>query len=508
VRPLRLSDIVTAMGGRRVGDPDDRTPRAIGNRESGLGSRQSGCPILDFGFPTPDSRFPTPDSQFLTGVSIDTRTLEPGEVFVALRGDRFDGHDFVDEALTSGAAAVIVDDERALPRDGRRLAVPFVLVTDTVEALGRLAASYRSTLGGLSATIIAVTGSNGKTTTKEMIFQALSSRGPAVRSIRSFNNHIGVPLTVLSIEETHRWAVLEMGTSAPGEIRALAAIARPDVGLVTNVAETHLAGLGSRDGVARAKGELIHALPAAGTAVLNIDDSLCAGLAALTNGRVIFFGRSRAADVFATDIRETADGVSFRLNDRRPVRLRVLGEHNALNAAAAIAVCRRLGLAEDEIAAALERLSGVPLRLRIRRGGGVTVLDDTYNANPQSMRGALGSLTHLPCEGRRVLVCGDMRELAAASKALHRDLGSRVAATEIHLLITVGEEAQTVGEAAAAAGFPADAVHHAESTADAVALVPALLEPGDLVLVKGSRAMRLERVVEALVETEPKRAAG
>ena len=391
MRAMRVSEIVAATGGRCLGEAD---------------------------------------GALLRGVSTDTRTLRPGEAFVALKGERFDGHDFVPAALAAGAAAVVAEDRREIRRAALESRVPFVLVDDTTLALGRMAVAYRRALDG--TTVVAVTGSNGKTTTKEMIYRALSRRGPVVRSVRSFNNHVGVPLTLFSVEPGHRWAVLELGTNAPGEIAALAEMARPHIGVVTNIAETHLAGLGDREGVARAKGELVAALPADGCAVLNRDDPLCANLARLTEARVVFFGRDPAADVFVTDIRPTGEGISFRLNGRRLVRLRVLGEHNALNAAAAVAVCRRLGLSEEEVVSALEAFSGVPKRLRVRRRGGVTILDDTYNANPGSMQGALGVLAGFPCRGRRVMVCGDMRELGAASRRLHRDLAGNVGEGAFH----------------------------------------------------------------------------
>jgi UDP-N-acetylmuramoyl-tripeptide--D-alanyl-D-alanine ligase len=434
----------------------------------------------------------------VTGVSTDTRTLKPGDLFVALSGERFDGHDFIPAALSAGAAALLVRSDRATARPAGADAVPVIAVSDTVRALGDLARAYRRLF---NVTVLGITGSNGKTTTKEMIVRVLSAGGRSrevLGSVKSYNNHVGLPLTLFGLTAAHRCAVLEMGTSAPGEIRRLAEIAGPDLGVVTTVSDTHLAGLGSREGVARAKSELIQALPADGTAILNGDDPLVAAMARLATGRVIRFGRTPESDVFVADVRETEGGVTFRLNGRRLVRLKTVGAHNALNAAAAVAVCRRLGLAEDAIVSALEGFTAPPMRLSLVVVRGVRILDDVYNANPQSMRGALATLAGLPCSGRRVFVCGAMRELGERSEALHREVGGAAAQAGVHLLVTVGDEAAPVGAGAAAAGLASQNAHHCGSTDEAAALLPTLVREGDLVLIKGSRAMALERVVGAL----------
>jgi len=429
----------------------------------------------------------------VTSVVTDSREAVQGSLFVALRGERADGHDFVLEAFSRGAVAALVERPVGAVPEG----VGLIAVEDAVAALGDLARYYRR---GLSVTVVAVTGSNGKTTTKEMIAHLLGPSGEVVKAPKSYNNFVGVPLSIFSISPRTDFAVLELGTSAPGEIARLAAIAQPHIGLITNVGPTHLEGLGSVAGVARAKGELLDALPVDGTAVLNWDDDWCRRLAQRATTKVITFGLSPEADVFAAEVVRWEDGLRFLLNGRCEVHLPVPGIHNLLNALAAAAVCRRLGLSREQVA---ERFRGFRLpamRFEEVDVGGVTVINDAYNANPVSMSAALAEFSRRPAEGRRLFVAGDMKELGPESARYHRELGLRAAACDLDGLFAVGEFADEVAAGAVAGGFPAEAVFTFATVEELVAGLAERVQPEDLVLLKGSRAVGLERVVEGLRE--------
>jgi len=427
----------------------------------------------------------------ITGVSTDSRGTQPGDLFFALKGERFDGHDFVRDAFSRGAAAAVV----SRPVAGLEPHHYCIMVPDTIRALGDLARFCRRRWGG---TVIAITGSNGKTTTKDMVHHILAGERRARKAQHSFNNHIGVPLTIFALEADDKYAVLEMGTSAPGEIARLAEIAEPDVGVVTNVAPTHLQDLGSVRGVAVEKGALVAALRAEGMAVLNGDNVWCRRMARDCRARVVTFGFGRGATTRVVALEWLEWGTRFRTKDGAVFELVVPGRHNVLNALAAIAVGRELGLTDAEMAERLRTFELPPMRLARRDVGGITLINDAYNANPASMEAALDVYAALPVRGRRFVVFGDMLELGRRSRRLHEDLGARVAQARLDGLWTVGEESRWTAVAARAHN-PALRVQEARHLEEAAIQILSVLMPGDAVLIKGSRRMNLDRLLDLLV---------
>jgi UDP-N-acetylmuramoyl-tripeptide--D-alanyl-D-alanine ligase len=430
----------------------------------------------------------------VTGVSIDSRTLGVGEAFFAIRGYRLDGHAFLGEAAGRGAACLVVHSLH----DDVPANVPLVLVEDTTKALGRLAAYHRARF---SIPVVAVTGSNGKTTAKELIAGVLGTRWQVLKPSASFNNQWGLPLTLLKLAPEHEAVVVELGTNRPGEIAHLAGLARPTVGVVTNVAAVHTEFLGSLDGVREEKAGLVRAVPADGWVVLNADDARVAGLTRDAAARVITYGRAATAQVRAVgDAVEAARGVTFALEAggaRATVTLALAGRHNVLNALAAAAVGVALGVPLEAIARGLAEAQPVAGRCVWRAAGQVRILDDTYNANPVSLRAALETVAAGRGAGRLVVVLGDMLELGAITEEAHRDAGRAAVAAGADELVGVGRSALWAVEAARGAGLAQ--AHHATTFEDTVAHLLKRLVPGDTVLVKGSRGMRLERVVDALV---------
>ena len=432
------------------------------------------------------------------GISTDSRRIEEGELFVALSGERYDGHDFVRDAFGRGAVAAVVSRQVRLPEATADR--PLLEVPDTREALGRLAAWYRRRWAG---TVVAVTGSNGKTTTREMIHAALAGTMRVKRSPESFNNAVGVPLTIFQVSTDDQVLVVEMGTSAPGEIALLTDMAQPNVAVITNVAETHLAGLGDVAGVAKEKANVLGALGQTGTAVLNADDAWFGWLAAHHTGPVVTFGRCAKAMVCATNVRRAPPGFRFHATDGVEVTLRVPGEHNVANALAALAVAQALGADAASAAEGLGRFRLPPMRFTMHRSAGVLVINDAYNANLRSMQAAIRELNALHVAGRKIMVCGDMLELGPDSGRLHRMLGESIAQSRVDLLLAVGERAADVAEAAKADRRTRREVYHLPSVEQAAERIVGVVREGDAVLVKGSRGMRLERVVEALCRREP-----
>lgn len=458
-------------------------------------------------------------SAAFVGVSTDSRTIRPAELFVPLAGERFDGHRFLLRALEAGGGGFVfgwTGDQTIEQRwaglglpwpltvDGRR---PFaVAVPDTLAALQRLAAAYRRRF---NLPVVGVTGSVGKTSTKDLIAAVLRTRWRTVATHGNLNNEIGLPLTVFGLDHTTEAACFELGMRGLGQIRALAAIVRPTVGVVTNVGDTHLELLGTRENIARAKAELIEALPADGVAVLNADDPRVAAMESLSRALVVRYGFLRAgerpADRRLTVAGEGVEsygvhGVGFTavLEDRRcSVRLATPGVHNAGNALAAFAVGLALGLEPEEIVAGLAkaRLSG--MRLSVGRGsGGFLLINDAYNASPASVRAALDLLAESRGEGAVVAVLGDMRELGKRAEEAHRRIGEYAAALGVDRLVGVGPLAALAVRSARAAGLTqAQAYDTTEAAAEALA---AVLGPADVVLVKGSRAMHMEDVVRRL----------
>lgn len=430
------------------------------------------------------------------GISTDSRLVRAGNLFVALKGERADGHDFAREALAKGAAGLLVS------RRVEGLAIPegrfAVLVEDTLLALGDLAGAYRA---AFDIPVIGVTGSVGKTTTKDLIAAVLESRWNTLKSEGNYNTDLGLPLTLFKLEPGHGACVLEMAMRGLGEIARLAAIARPRVGVITNIGVTHLELLGTVENIASAKGELLEALPPDGVAVLNGDDPWLGRLAAGARSRVIYYGLAESWDFRAEDIRPEALGVtSFTLvtpAGKQVVSLQLPGRHNVINAVAAAAVGTALGLTPEEIRRGIEAARPAGMRMEIRKGQGLLIINDTYNASPASTRAALVALRDL-ARGRRVAVLGNMLELGEYALQGHREVGAAAVENGVDLLVTVGELARYAGEEARVKGLLPRQVVNCADNHEAIACLGELLARGDTVLVKGSRGMRMEQIVEAL----------
>jgi UDP-N-acetylmuramoyl-tripeptide--D-alanyl-D-alanine ligase len=435
----------------------------------------------------------------VTGVTTDSRKVEPGEIFFALIGEHFDGHDFIDIAAQKGAAAAIVSRSEIISPG-----IPLVRVPDTLIGLGDLASFMRNRPGRQRIKVVALTGSNGKTTTKEMLAAILSGQYSILSTRGNFNNLVGLPLTLFDIRPEHEIAVLEMGMNRPGEIARLTEIASPDIGLITNIGPAHLEGLGSIEGVARAKGELFRGLPDGATAVINLDDSLVTGEADAFQGSRLTFGFSRQADIHpAGSIELSFKGTRFTLitpDGTAAVRFKVLGRHNVSNALAASAAASALGFKAGEIAAGLNDFTPFPGRLELMPlSGSVHLINDTYNANPASAQAALAVLRGLRRKrGRVIAVLGDMLELGTSSLFEHDLLGRAAAAMKIDLLAAVGLESKATSTAAEKAGLPKSKVFWFPETGLVADWLCRVIRPHDLVLIKGSRGMRMERIVDRM----------
>jgi UDP-N-acetylmuramoyl-tripeptide--D-alanyl-D-alanine ligase len=429
-----------------------------------------------------------------TGISTDTRTLERGDLFVALRGEHFDGHTFLATAASSGAAAAVVARDAAIPAGAE--ALPKLAVEDTLAALGALAHGHRSRF---SPTVVAITGSVGKTSTKELTAAALSPLGPVLKTYGNLNNEIGVPLTLFRLRPEHRAAVLEMGMNHPGEIARLAAIGGPQIGVILNAREVHLEQLGTVENVARAKGELYFGLPGDGVAVANADDALVMEQARASGRPRRTFGAQAQSDVRLVSVEDAGlRGVELvcHLESRSwKARLSMLGAHNALNACAALAAATAAGVRVADAIEALPEARSAPHRLElIQLSDSVTLLDDCYNASPSSMRAALETLARAAGPRRRAAILGDMLELGPTELDLHRAVG--VQCRGLAWLLCFGPRSAAIAEGAAAAGVTE--VGQVEDFNDGMSWVRRHLEAGDAVLLKGSRGMRLERFAHAL----------
>lgn len=436
-------------------------------------------------------------------VSIDTRTLPPGALYIALRGERYDGHQFVQEAVQRGAAAVLVEEGKwgQLRSALGPPAVPAVLVPDSLRALQALAAWRRAALAG---PVVGVTGSNGKTTTKDMVAAVLSRRYRVLATRGNWNNEIGLPLTLLQLRPDHEAIVLEMGMRGSGEIARLAQVARPTVGVVTNVGPVHVELLGSLDRIADAKAELVAALPSDGVAVLNADDPRVAGMAAKTDARVLTFGLHADADVRATEVQSRGfAGVWCRVHapsGTQELLVPVPGVHNVYNALAAIAVGEAVGVPVEQAPAAFRNLQRTAMRLEpVRLAHGIMLLNDAYNASPASVEGALNTLAGLP-GAQRIAVLGDMLELGYLAASAHRRIGEICARTGLDFLVVTGRWAGEVVAGALEGGMPEEAIARCEDAAAAVERVAERVVPHAVILVKASRGLRLERVVDGLRE--------
>ncbi|MBI3047943.1 MAG: UDP-N-acetylmuramoyl-tripeptide--D-alanyl-D-alanine ligase [Acidobacteria bacterium] len=437
-----------------------------------------------------------PDMEIRT-VGIDTRALQPGDFFVALRGARFDAHEFIDEAFRKGAAGAIVERRFRGGPEGAAI----VEVDDTTRALQDLGHAVRVASG---ARVVAITGSAGKTTTKEAIAEFLSVRFRVVKNRGNLNNHIGLPLSLLQLRERPDVAVMELGMNHPGEISTLVAIAEPEVRVWTNVGDAHIGYFGSSDAIADAKAEILERAGAGHVLVCNADDPRVMARARRFGGKVVTFGTAAAADVRAREVEDLGiDGMRARVHTaagERTVATALLGRGNLDNVLAATAVALEFGVPLDSIASAAARLAPADRRGAVRRlRGGVVLIDDSYNSSPAALGRALEVVAKEAHTARKVAVVGEMLELGDQAIALHRQSGRTAAGAELRLLVAIGgEPARALAAAAVEAGMPASAVRHFDTSEAAAPATAAEIRAGDLVLVKGSRATRTDIVADAI----------
>ncbi|MFI8234075.1 UDP-N-acetylmuramoyl-tripeptide--D-alanyl-D-alanine ligase [Streptomyces sp. NPDC085900] len=439
---------------------------------------------------------PDPSVQVTASVVRDSREVRPGSLFVAFVGERVDGHDFARQVVEAGAVAVLAS---------RPVGVPAIVVDDVQSALGALA---RHVVRRLGATLVALTGSAGKTSTKDLIAQVLQRKAPTVFTPGSLNNEIGLPLTALSATEETKFLVLEMGARGIGHIRYLTELTPPRIGLVLNVGSAHIGEFGGREQIAQAKGELVEALPEDGAAILNADDPLVRAMASRTKAKVILFGETDEADVRAENVRLTDTGQpAFRLHTpsgASDVTMRLYGEHHVSNALAAAAVAHELGMSASEIATALSEADSLSRwRMEVtERPDGVTIVNDAYNANPESMRAALRALAAMGKGRRTWAVLGKMAELGDEALAEHDAVGRLAVRLNVGKLVAVGgREASWLQLGAYNEGSWGEESVHVSDAQAAVDLLRSELRPGDVVLVKASRSVGLESVAQALLET-------
>ena len=451
MQAVRISDVISATHGRAVG---------IGDSQAGL-----------------------------ERIETDSRRVRRGDVFWALTGRNQDGHDFVSEAVDRGAALCVVNAGRSA---GRR--TPAVAVHDTLRALWDFAAWYRGTLDTL---IVAVTGSVGKTTTRQMLCAALGARFQGVQSPQNYNNHVGVPLSLCLLHPRHEFAAIELAASRVGEIAQLAAIARPEIGVITAIGPAHLDEFGTLEAVVRAKGELLEALPTTGFAVINGDDEHVRGIAGRASCRVLTAGERANNDVVARRIEIDNDCLRFQV-DRSRFTVHAAGRHHLTAAVLTVAVAREVGMDDTEIAAGLRSFRPITGRCQVLSIGDWTVIDDTYNASPRSMHAACELLRDWRGAHRRLLVTGDMLALGPDSADYHRQMGTYAARSGIDQLVAVGAQAAAVAGSAMQAGMDAGCLGACHDLETLTVLLDCWLEAGDVILVKGSRGMQMERVVDRL----------
>jgi UDP-N-acetylmuramoyl-tripeptide--D-alanyl-D-alanine ligase len=435
------------------------------------------------------------------GISTDSRTLQPGDLFVALRGENYDGHRFVEQAVSRGAAGAVVALAETSASEIQRHQVPAIGVPDTLRALGDLAGFWRRRY---AIPMVAITGSNGKTTTKEMVAEILCRSWNVLKNQGTLNNLVGLPLTLLQLKKTHQTAVVELGMNQPGEIERLTEIVRPDLGLITNIQTAHLGGLGSLEGIQAAKGELFAGMAETATIVVNRDDPRVLSLASSFSGRQVGFSTAGAvAEVtLARIVTMDENGSRFLLkltDEIQDIHLPVMGRHHLANAVAASAVAWALDFPGEVIADGLSGFQPVDKRMQtLVLSGGIHVINDSYNANPGSMAAALETLKQVKKQGRGFAVLGDMLELGEESGSLHRQVGNIAARQGVDHLFAMGEQASNLLAGAAEAGMDSHRLTQADDHQELASKLLGLMAGGDWVLVKGSRGMRMEKVVEHL----------
>lgn len=424
----------------------------------------------------------------ISNISIDTRTIQPNDLFVAIKGKNLDGHKFVAEAITKGAIGVIIAKGKIKAKNSIS-----IQVNDTTKALANIAGYYRKRFNPL---VIAVTGSNGKTTTKEMIASIISRRMQITKAKGSYNNDIGVPLTILEMNSQTQALILEIEMNILGETRRLAQIAKPKIGVITNIGDTHLEFLGNKENVLKEKTELIESLGPEGISILNADDECLRHISALP--QAVTFGISNQADVFASKITDRADqGSHFLLNGKYRVRLPVPGKHNIYNALAAIATSLAAGLDYADIIPGIEQFKPASMRLEILRIKDLLIVNDAYNANPQSMTAALETFTKIATDGRRIAIFGDMLELGKLSQTFHYNLGKE-AAESMDIIIAIGKFSKSVVDGAISSGMNQNNLFKCNNNQAALTKLIDIIKPKDKILIKGSRAIRLEEIVKGI----------
>ena len=451
----------------------------------------------------------------LKGISIDSRTLSKGNIFFAIKGENLDGHNFVPQAIEKGASLVVIAESKA--GDFTQIAldsVPFILVSDTKKALQKLALWYRKKF---SPKVIAVTGTNGKTTTKDMIACVLAEKYKVLKSPKSYNNQIGLPLTLFQLNPKIEVLTVELGTTNLGEIANLTQIALPHVGVITNIGPAHLETFGSLERIAKAKFELLDEMSFDGVSVLNIDDKVIQKRGKKEKRKILTYALENGADYQATDIKFSDDGfVGFSVNSSRtsttafvgayrntplqqfPIQLKLLGEHNVYNALAAFVCGELLGVEREKIREALEEYSPSELRMELVQIGGIRIINDAYNANPVSMKNALLTLDRMENKGRKIAVLGDMLELGEKEIDFHKEIGSFVAQSKVDLLLTVGELSNLIASQALNSRMDNKNIISFHNNSDLSSYLKENLVDGDLILFKGSRKMKLEEVVTDL----------
>ena len=434
------------------------------------------------------------ENEMLRGVSTDTRRLKGGELFVAIKGERFDGHNFILDAVSKGAGAVIVQDGCITNSNFRLPDASLISVPNSITALGDIARFHRSRF---KIPLIGITGSNGKTTTKEMTGAILAKKFNIIKNFGTENNHIGVPLTLMRINADHKIAVLEMGTNHLGEIKRLSEIAAPTMAIITNIGPSHLKYLKDMDTVLKAKCEVLDYLrDKEATVVINGDDELLKKVK--TKLKTIKFGLNKDFDFYADKIDLQPDGISFRLNGKWEIGLSVVGKHNVYNALGAIAASWQFDVDINQIQEALKEFKAPNMRMEVKRLKDIKIINDTYNSNPMSMRQAIEALGDITTKGRKILVAGDMLELGNLSGRFHHLVGRQAAESGIDLIVAVGKLAEFISNGAQEAGMSEKKIKRCNLTQEACDTVLNLIKKGDTILIKGSRAMRMEQIVKEL----------
>ncbi len=424
------------------------------------------------------------------GVLIDSRMCKPGSLFIAIKGNNFDGHIFVRDAVSSGCTGAIVCRDVSV-----QAPCALIKTDDTRKALGMLARFHRERF---TVPVVAITGSCGKTTTKEMSARCLEYSGPVLKTPGTCNNDIGLPLTLLGLTPSYKNVVLELGINRPGETRYLTGICKPTIAVLTNIGKAHIGFFGSVYNVRKEKSSLLESLSAGASAVLPFCESGVIKLARLLNINFKTFGENSLSDFYPSDITESSEKIDFKLNGKYDVSLKLCGRHNVLNACAAAAVSSLLGIEEKVFCSSVSDMAPLPLRLKWKNIRGVNFLMDCYNSNPDAVHVAIEVFKQKECKGRRIIILGDMKELGRFSKSFHINVGRRIAKQDIDFLITVGKAAKFIAQSAKD-GIPFKKIFCVDDISSTSKILSEIIKPGDCVLIKGSRTIRMERILKCFI---------